>query len=113
MRMGWMIGALAAGLMLAGCAGKRGAAAAPARGAETSVDGVLVVNSWCATDPGQPVSPVKIAPETHTRMWRGQRIGFCGSACAAAWDALRDEQRSAALGAAIKREQTEGRPAQP
>lgn len=114
MRTDWMIGVTGLCLLLGGCAAKSGSAQnQPGGAAATAAGEMLVVNAWCALDPSQAVSANRTAPESHTRMWRGQRVGFCSTGCAAAWDTLKDEQRSAALGAAIRREQAEGRPTPP
>lgn len=114
MRTKWMIGMAGLCLLLGGCAAKSGSAQnQPGGAAATAAGEVLVVNAWCALDPSQAVSANRTAPESHTRMWRGQRVGFCSTGCASTWDAMKDEQRSAALGAAIRREQVEGRPTPP
>jgi hypothetical protein len=69
-----------------------------------------VVNAYCPIEPDRAVSAAKIAPRPLTRTWRGQRIGFCCDTCPAAWDAMSDEDRSAALSNAIARENQRGLP---
>ena len=73
-------------------------------------DLVPVVNAWCPIVSENPVSSTKATSRALTRNWRGQRVGFCCEGCPATWDGLSDEQRSAALSRAIRRENNVGLP---
>ena len=45
---------------------------------------------------GLPIDPAKV-PENLTRMYKGQKIGFCCAMCPAKWDKLSDREKEAKL----------------
>jgi hypothetical protein len=60
---------------------------------------VEIVNATCPLM-GTPMG--KTAPENMTRMFKGQRVGFCCEMCLKNWDAMNDADRDAKLKAALK-----------
>jgi hypothetical protein len=60
-----------------------------------------IVNVRCPILEGSTVDPNK-TPESLTRMFKGQKVGFCCAGCVAAWDKLTDAERQAKLDAAMK-----------
>ncbi|HAU36688.1 MAG TPA: hypothetical protein DCX07_03095 [Phycisphaerales bacterium] len=66
---------------------------APATQAQTAPAGI--VNKTCPIM-GSKLDPAKVPGEL-TRVFRGQKVGFCCAGCPVAWDKLTDEQKQAAL----------------
>jgi hypothetical protein len=73
---------------------------------------VPVVNAYCPVAGDHPVGERgrKETTADLTRIWHGQRIGFCCDGCPGAWDDMSEADRSAALGAALDLEERGGRP---
>jgi len=65
---------------------------------------VEVVNPRCPLM-GTPMD--KTVPENMTRMYKGQRIGFCCDKCLKNWDTMNDADRDAKLKEALKPVKTE------
>jgi hypothetical protein len=112
---GTLLALIAAGLALGGCAcnnreaqvqahsehDEHGEHAPPAADAPR----LAVVNAYCPIAGDHPVGENKRTAEDLTRMWRGQRVGFCCDQCPMWWDDMDDAEREKALGAAMKLEQ--------
>ncbi len=60
---------------------------------------VPIVNPTC---PIMGTAMDKTAPENMTRMYNGQRIGFCCGECLTKWDAMSDKEKDVALKNAMK-----------
>lgn len=58
-----------------------------------------VVNKRCPIM-GSVLDPAKV-PQELTRVWKGQKVGFCCAGCPAAWDRLSDAEKDAKLKAAL------------
>ena len=56
---------------------------------------VACVNGTCPIM-GNPIDPAKV-PVSLTRVFYGQKVGFCCGDCPPAWDKLTDEQKAAKL----------------
>jgi hypothetical protein len=106
---------VASGLTLGGCASNKEEARVQAHGehdehgehAPPPADAprLAVVNAYCPIAGDHPVGENKRTTEDLTRMWRGQRVGFCCDQCPMWWDDMSDAERESALGAAMKLEQ--------
>jgi predicted RNA-binding Zn-ribbon protein involved in translation (DUF1610 family) len=70
---------------------KTAATAAPAEG---------VVNAKCPMT-GKAIDPAKV-PSELTRMYKGQKVGFCCPMCPPAWDKLSDAEKDTKLKDAMK-----------
>lgn len=60
---------------------------------------VPIVNPTC---PVMGTVMEKTAPENMTRMFKGQRVGFCCEVCLKKWDAMNDAERDVAFKEAMK-----------
>lgn len=58
-----------------------------------------VVNVVCPIM-GTQIDPAKV-PDSLTREYKGQKVGFCCGACPAAWDKLSDAEKDAKLKACL------------
>jgi hypothetical protein len=65
---------------------------------------VRVVNRWCPVAGEDPVGNEMVADAELTRTFRGQTVGFCCPNCLPVWDKMNDEQRDAALKAAVAKQ---------
>jgi hypothetical protein len=74
----------------------------PAAGAKppAAAAATAVVNTTCPIT-GGALNPDRV-PENLTRVYKGQKIGFCCDGCPAAWDKLTDAEKDAALAKAKK-----------
>ena len=88
--------ALAVPALAVSAAEKAKSEPAKAAKAEKQVD---IVNAKC---PLMGTAMGKTAPEKMTRMFKGQRVGFCCETCLKNWDAMNDADRDAKLKAAVK-----------
>jgi YHS domain-containing protein len=61
--------------------------------------GARIVNERCPIS-GMKIDPNKV-PENLTRMYKGQKIGFCSDVCPEQWDKLRDAEKQAKLEAVM------------
>lgn len=61
----------------------------------TSQSSAKVVNTRCPIM-GSAINPAKV-PDSLTREYKGQKIGFCCTGCPAAWDRLSDADKDAKL----------------
>ena len=80
------------GLLLSGCADGGGA---------TATAGAATANQFC------PVMGEAVDGET-TAEWNGKTIGFCCPPCIDEWNAMSDEERTAALAEAAEKKGGEG-----
>jgi hypothetical protein len=56
---------------------------------------VTTVNHYCAVMNEDPVDP------SLSHEWNGQKVGFCCKGCIPRWEKMSDEQKTAALAAAV------------
>jgi hypothetical protein len=68
-------------------------------GAENTT-GVPVANGACPIT-GTPIDSAAVPPEL-TRMYQGQRIGFCCKGCPEKWDRMDDQARARKLAQVMK-----------
>jgi len=61
-----------------------------------------VVNGVCPIM-GTRIDPAKV-PDSLTRLYKGQKVGFCCAACPPAWDSLSDSEKDAKLAAAMAKQ---------
>ncbi|MCE2967464.1 MAG: hypothetical protein ACK55O_04495 [Phycisphaerales bacterium] len=98
-----VLGVLVSGAMLGSCAGKAstadgaGGAGSPMGGSAGSANAgtLAAVNDRCPIMDEHPVS--KRTDPDLTRRFKGELVGFCCDDCPGAWDALSDQEKSAAL----------------
>ncbi len=69
---------------------------------ETAVEDTVqtsgIINSTCPIMKSK-IDPTKV-PESLTRKWKGQTVGFCCAGCPAAWDKLNETEKDKKLKAA-------------
>jgi hypothetical protein len=110
-KSGLLVGVLAvAALLNIGCrssANQAGAATASsattassaATATKPAAASAKVVNTICPIE-GGAVDPNKV-PDSLTREFKGQKVGFCCAGCPAKWDALSDAEKEAKLKAVM------------
>lgn len=74
----------------------------------SSTTEVAIVNEYCPIAPSHRVGRNKTTVSQHTRIYKGQRVGFCCDGCPGTWDSLTEQQRDAALAAAMAKEAKSG-----
>jgi len=96
---------VASAVMLSGLAASAAETAAP--GAAKTTESVKLVPVDNAKCPIMGAVMGKTHDEKLTRMYKGQRIGFCCEKCLEKWDAMSDAERDAKLKDAMKEEKKE------
>ncbi len=99
-KTGLLVGLLAVvAVMVVGCSGT----SAKPVGAVTASSAVAaapkVVNTICPIE-GGAVDPNTV-PDSLTREFKGQKVGFCCAGCPAVWDKLSDAEKEAKLKAVM------------
>ena len=56
---------------------------------------IVSVNEYCVMVLADPVDPSVVVD------WKGQKVGFCCAGCLPKWDKLNEEQKDAAVAAAV------------
>ena len=72
---------------------------AAAHGGADATMNIAAVNKTCPIMAGSKIDPDNV-PAGLTRMFKGQKVGFCCGGCPSAWDKLTVEQREKKLTAA-------------
>ena len=67
---------------------------------ETPASTTISVNNTCPIMTSNKIDSTKV-PESLSRKWKGQTVGFCCAGCPIAWDKLSETEKDKKLKAAI------------
>ena len=88
------------GMMILGGCKSQAKDNAPPDNASTTASAIVVVNARCPIM-GNNIEPAKLN-DSLTRVYKGQKVGFCCGMCPPQWDKLTDEEKDKKLQAAGK-----------